>query len=276
MALTTLALALFGLASAEPTPIIPDTPVVQPRVVPLGVAAAAAPVPDVASWHAVLVSGDPGTPAFDNGRMAFAAFLTAHGVPAAHIREISAADPRVPTATTENIAAALDALRPGPDDGCLFFLTSHGVPNARARRGTRPAAVVGPDRLFPADLEAMLDQRCAVSPTVVIVSACYSGVFAEHPALQTPNRVILTAAMPDRPSFGCSQDDKFTFWDRCMLETLPRAATWADVHLQTRTCVARTEAAFGFRPSEPQAWFGADVARLPLPAPLDPPSPAAP
>ena len=50
--------------------------------------------------------------------------------------------------------------------------------------------------LAPRTLGAMLDEACGPRPTIVVLSACFSGVFL--PEIAAPNRMILTAARPDR------------------------------------------------------------------------------
>ena len=59
--------------------------------------------------------------------------------------------------------------------------------------------------LRPPELARALDAGCGQVPTVAVVSACYSGVFAAPP-MTAPNRIVLTAARADRPSFGCAAD----------------------------------------------------------------------
>jgi hypothetical protein len=44
---------------------------------------------------------------------------------------------------------------------------------------------------------------------VVVISACYSGVFI--PPLANPNVLVITAADADHPSFGCRDKAKWTF-----------------------------------------------------------------
>ena len=51
---------------------------------------------------------------------------------------------------------------------------------------------------------------------MVLVSACYSGVFV-GPSMQKKNRIILTAARQDRTSFGCSAENEYTYWDSCLI-----------------------------------------------------------
>jgi hypothetical protein len=67
----------------------------------------------------------------------------------------------------------------------------------------------------------MVNEACADRMTVVVVSACYSGIFV--PALQTDNRMVLTAARPDRTSFGCGEANVYTFFDQCFLESIPQS-----------------------------------------------------
>jgi hypothetical protein len=45
---------------------------------------------------------------------------------------------------------------------------------------------------------------------VIIISACYSGVFAR--ALADRRTLVITAAAPDRPSFGCEDGATWTYF----------------------------------------------------------------
>jgi hypothetical protein len=98
-------------------------------------------------------------------------------------------------------------------------------------------------------------------PTIVIVSACYSGGFAVG-KMAKPNRIILTAARAERPSFGCQVQRTYNFFDECLLDALPQAATWRAVFDGAGRCVRRMELALNVQPSEPQGYFGAAVASL--------------
>src|SRR5690606_21920386 len=100
--------------------------------------------------------------------------------------------------------------------GCLLYFTSHGVPEG---------VVIDEQILPPGVLGRMLDLACPGRPTIVIVSACYSGVFVRP--LARPNRMILTAARPDRTSFGCGEDSVYPFFDDCILKSSPAARDFA-------------------------------------------------
>ena len=75
--------------------------------------------------------------------------------------------------------------------------------------------------ISPDKMAAIVGNACGSRPTVVIIAACYSGVFV--PALAAPNRMVFTAARPDRPSFGCGDSDRYTFFDQCFLEAVPQS-----------------------------------------------------
>ena len=212
-----------------------------------------------ARWQVVLAAGDDAEPVFDNAARALGQRLAAAGVPAANIHRLSASGAEVGAAVEPALANVLlqriGTLPARPGDRCLIFLTSHGERGAGlwlARSNT----AVSPDQLAQA-----LSRGCAAVPTVVVVSACYSGGFAIG-KMAKPNRIVLTAARNDRPSFGCQVHRVYNFFDECLLGALPKSATWRAVADGSRECVHRMERALGERPSEPQAYFGAVVANL--------------
>jgi hypothetical protein len=119
--------------------------------------------------------------------------------------------------------------------------------------------VLGDTLLEPQQLARMLDNSCASRPTIVVLSACFSGVFV--PALRAPNRLILTAAREDRTSFGCGQTDKYPYFDQCVLSVWPFADSFAALGRAAQVCVAaREKKEHVGPPSEPQMWIGADAA----------------
>jgi hypothetical protein len=118
--------------------------------------------------------------------------------------------------------------------------------------------------LTPDLLDDALETGCGEAPTVVIISGCYSGIFAQPP-MTRPNRIILTAAREDRSSFGCGARFQYTFYDRCLLRGMDHAATWQAAYDTIRSCVAARESAQSFQPSGPQVWIGEEVASAPVP-----------
>ncbi|GAA0654769.1 C13 family peptidase [Brevundimonas lenta] len=138
--------------------------------------------------------------------------------------------------------------------GCLIYFTSHGTPEGM---------VYGDDLMTPDIMAGAVRRTCGTRPTVVIISACFSGVFVN--ALQGPNRMVLTAARRDRTSFGCGADERYPWFDGCVLEALPTATDFLSLAAGARACVTRKEQAAAVPlPSEPQLFVGADMQmRLP-------------
>ena len=97
------------------------------------------------------------------------------------------------------------------------------------------------------------------------MSACYTGDFA-RPPMARPNRIVLTAAARDRPSFGCGAGAEYAFFDDCLLRTLHSLpADWRAVVAGTGQCVTQLETRDNEPPSLPQNSLGAAVADLPVP-----------
>jgi hypothetical protein len=220
-------------------------------------AASAEPSP-FADWAAVVVSGDfhaahtnNPTETFDNARRDVSAELIRKGFSAANLRQFSVRpelypDTKPGKADLDPIYQSLTDLALHAKAGCLVYVTSHGAPQG----------VVLDGQLAPPQLiDQIVSSACPKRPVIVIISACFSGVFV--PVLADPNRMILTAARPDRSSFGCSESDKYPYFDACMLQELPAAHDFVVLGKAVQACVARKETETGMRPpSEPQLFIG--------------------
>jgi len=96
---------------------------------------------------------------------------------------------------------------------------------------------------------------------VVIISACYSGVFAR--ALAGPRTLVITAAAPDRPSFGCEDGATWTYFgDAFFNQALRSSRNLAEAYCRARDIVTRRERNEGFEPSRPQIAGGSEVLLL--------------
>jgi len=220
---------------------------------PLG-AQAAGPFAD---WAAVVVAGDfhahSGAPseAFDNARRDVSQALERAGFQSANLRQFSVRPERyreagLDKADPNTIFNAMVDLTGKATGGCLLYVSSHGAPEG---------VVVDQQILPPPVLAAMLDRTCGSRPTVVVISACFSGIFV--PALAGANRMVLTAARPDRSSFGCGEADKYPYFDECFLDSIPGARTFPTLATAVQGCVASRETKEGMRPpSEPQLFIG--------------------
>jgi len=216
------------------------------------------------AMRAVLVAGDGELRVFDNGVAGIAGWLRdVAGVEPDGIMRLSAsrgvmARQRAGSASLHHILRAIEGLKPASGQACFVFVTSHGI------EGEGVALSYDDSVLRPAALDRALAIGCGDAPTVAIVSACYSGSFA-RPPMARANRIVLTAARADRPSFGCGADEIYTFFDECLLDSLGSGKLWRDVFVATQSCVAQREVREDEDPSMPQGWFGAAVADLPLP-----------
>lgn len=219
-----------------------------------GAGAADAP-PQPARWGAILVAGDRSEPVFDNAVSSLAGRLRDSGSVSDIVALTSIRAGTPASATFDNLRRAARSLDLSPEDGCLFFMTSHGVP------GEGLSLALTGKALTPRRLDRLLDRACGKRPTVVIASGCYSGIYLD-PVLLQSNRVVLTASRSDRPSFGCAVDRIFTFYDGCLLRSVAPGRTWDAIHRQTRACVAAQEKELGAVPSQPQAAIGAEVEAL--------------
>jgi peptidase C13-like protein len=220
-----------------------------------------------ANWAAIVVSGDfhaahtnNPTETFDNARRDVSAELIKKGFSAQNLLQFSVRpelypDTKPGKSDVATIAAALNGLAARATAGCLVYFSSHGAPQG---------VLVGQELLPPEVMDQMVYAACGQRPTVVIVSACFSGVFV--PAMAMPNRMIFTAARPDRSSFGCSESDKYPYFDTCMLQEMPQAHDFVALAPKVQTCVADRENEKGLRPaSEPQLFVGPQLrATLPL------------
>ncbi|MBX3483832.1 C13 family peptidase [Phenylobacterium sp.] len=213
-----------------------------------------------ADWSAVVIAGDwhahDGGPseAFDNARRDVTYALARAGFQPQNIRQFSVRperykDTRPEKSDPQGIYDAMVDLAGRTQGGCMFYMTSHGAPQG---------AQLDQGILRPGMLASMLDQACGKRPTVVVISACFSGVFV--PTLAKPNRMVLTAARPDRTSFGCGQDNKYPYFDDCFLSSMPQSKDFSGLASATRECVRVREIAEKMSPpSEPQVWVGAEL-----------------
>jgi hypothetical protein len=210
----------------------------------------------LADWAVVVAAGDDQaahadvrTEAFDNARRDVSDLLVNLGEFSA--RPSPGPEGRPSLSTPAAIFDKLKVLAATAPGGCLFYLTSHGSPDG---------VLVGDAIVPPRRLAAAITAACGARPTAIVLSACFSG--GSLPALRGPNRFILTAARRDRSSFGCSESDKYPYFDACVIEALPTAKAFDDLAASARACVARREDEENLRPrSEPQLWIGPDFER---------------
>src|SRR4026209_323976 len=150
-------------------------------------------------------------------------------------------------ATIEALAMSLQAAANGMDaenDVLFLILTSHGSPDGLAVKAGRLTQTLTPSSL--ADMLA----RTSVRHKVVVISACYSGVFI--PRLARPDVLVITAADADHSSFGCEDKAKWTYFgDAFFNVALRQAKNLKEAFGIARTLVRKRELREHFEPSNP-------------------------
>jgi hypothetical protein len=166
-------------------------------------------------------------------------------------------------ATIEALAMSLQVAAKGMDaenDVLFLILTSHGSRDGLAVKAGRLTQTLTPSNL--ADMLA----RTSVRHKVVVISACYSGVFI--PRLANPDVLVITAADANHPSFGCQDKAKWTYFgDAFFNVALRRARSLKEAFVVARALVRKRELREQFEPSNPLMAGGANVQPLLIASP---------
>jgi hypothetical protein len=159
----------------------------------------------------------------------------------------------LPIASLANLQAALTGVghKMNVEEDILFlYLTSHG--------GKHEFSVHFPELgladLRDTELRAILD-RSGIKWRVVVISACHSGSFID--ALKDDRTLILTAAAANRTSFGCSNENDFTYFGDAYINTaLRHTLSFVTAFDQARDIIRARERAERLVPSQPQIYVG--------------------
>jgi Peptidase C13 family len=162
---------------------------------------------------------------------------------------------RAPLASVSGLIYALHGMASRMDverDVLFLAISSHG--------SSEPAIAVSNSQLPFQDLNdedlAAALRESGIKWRVIIISACYAGGFIN--SLRDPQTIIITAAAPDRTSFGCSNDSDLTYFGEAFYrDALPGARSLHEAFDKAKTAIAAREQAEGETPSDPQAYFGA-------------------
>jgi hypothetical protein len=213
-----------------------------------------------ADWSVAVIAGDyrahSGAPSevFDNARRDVAAQFGKMGFSPRNVLQFSIRPERYlaeapKLSSLANVREQLADTAQRANAGCLIYFTSHGLPGGLIMM-TEPD-----EQVTPLQLNRLVQAACPNRPVILVLSACFSGGFIN--GLAGNDRMILTAARPDRTSFGCGDNDKYPFFDACVLERAPVSHDFIDLGSKVQTCVAAKEKEIGAKPpSEPQMWIG--------------------
>ena len=144
-----------------------------------------------------------------------------------------------PMATATSVREALAALGARMDrsqDILFVFLTSHG--SRQHELVLNQNGMDLPD-LSAAELGRLLREN-GIRWKVVVISACYSGGFLQP--LKDDGTLVITAARHDRASFGCADENDFTYFGRAYFEkALPQASSFQDAFRKAESIVREME-----------------------------------
>jgi hypothetical protein len=145
----------------------------------------------------------------------------------------------LPMATVTSVGAALKAIaaRMDPAQDILFlFITSHG---SEAHELSLSLDGMGLPALSAAKLGELLAEA-GIRWKVVVISACYGGGFAD--ALGDAGTLFIAAARRDRRSFGCADENEFTYFGRAFFkESLPQSGSFEQAFRRAEALVREWE-----------------------------------
>lgn len=139
-------------------------------------------------------------------------------------------------------------------DVLVLYATSHGAQVGIAYHDGDQ----GYGLLAPARLAALLDEL-GIRNRVLLLSACYSGIFVRPLAGETT--ALVTAAASDRTSFGCRAENDWTFFgDALVNHALRKPQPFEAAAIEARDLISGWEMAAQLVPSSPQVTIGEGVA----------------
>jgi Peptidase C13 family len=109
-------------------------------------------------------------------------------------------------------------------------------------------------QLSPVDLQRALDES-GIKWRVIIVSACYSGVFAD--ALKSDDTLVVTASDSEHSSFGCDDERDLTYFGEAFLkDSVPTTKTLEAAFKKAAGLIQERESSEHKTPSHPQMSIG--------------------
>jgi hypothetical protein len=159
----------------------------------------------------------------------------------------------IPLANAQNFAAAVHGIADRMDkdeDVFVLLMTSHGSPRGFALQMPGQAIT----ELTPLQVSWTLDSE-GIKNRVVIVSACYSGIFL--PSLNNANTIVMTAADSRSTSFGCAPERDWTYFgDALFRQSIEKGVDFQHAFDHARALIQGWELMDHAPPSHPQASFG--------------------
>ena len=145
------------------------------------------------------------------------------------------------------------------EDVVVLYTAGHGAPIGLAYHdGDEGFGIISPARM------ARMFDELGIRNRLLILSACYSGVFV--PGMASETTALFTAASADRTSFGCEADRDWTFFGDAMINhALRQPVPLAKAGEDARALIAQWEKQGDVTPSQPQISIGSGVAKWLVP-----------
>ncbi len=163
----------------------------------------------------------------------------------------------LPLATASNLRLVLNHLgesMAGEEDVLMLYLSSHGSEQHELAVDFWPLPL---NDITPQSLRRMLDEA-GIKWRVIVVSACYSGGFID--ALRDDHTLVATAAAKDRQSFGCGNEESFTYYGEALFrDELGRGVPLLTALQQAREAIHQREIKEKLEHSLPQLFIGPQI-----------------
>lgn len=146
---------------------------------------------------------------------------------------------QLPMATMTSVRESINGIAQHMDrdkDILFLYLTSHGSADHQLRLDQDGMNL---RNLSAKDLGILL-KASGIRWKVIVVSACYSGGFIEP--LQDAHTLVIAASRRDRRSFGCSDENDFTYFGRAFFkESLPHSQSFNEAFQNAKVLVQKWE-----------------------------------
>ncbi len=145
-----------------------------------------------------------------------------------------------PMATVTSVGEAVKAMAAKMDkdrDILFVYLSSHGSPETGLYLGQNGIDL----RSLTAKSLAGMLKESRIRWKVVVISACYAGGFL-YP-LRDDTTMVIAAARSDRKSFGCADENDFTYFGEAYFkDALPQSTSFSEAFEKARLIVEKREA----------------------------------
>lgn len=162
-----------------------------------------------------------------------------------------------PFATTTSIKQSIEHLAQKMDrenDILMIYATSHG--DQEAGFGLQHNGIALPDLEHEAFKKILSDS--GIKHKVVVISACYSGVFMDY--LKDDSTMVMTASSADKRSFGCADDSDFTYFGKALFKHgLAETNNFKEAFNIANQLISEWETEDDLTPSEPMIHSSAAI-----------------